>query len=356
MGDVKGVMSGRCRKGSIGVLLVLILLCTGCELAYLFHVAAGQLRLSSGSIPIKQALEDNSLNSLQKERLLLVPRIKDFGEKELGLKKTENYQTVFLKSSQRPIYMVSASPKDRLTRKTWWFPVVGDMPYLGFFDRENAKAEKEKLLKEGFDVTGGRADAYSTLGWFQDPVTLNLIDGTTVNLVQTILHEMTHTTLYVKGQGEFNEGLAVLVGKVGAARFLEKNYGFSNHLTIEAKEALEDEAVFSGFLATLFERLELLYNSPIGYQEKLIEREKIFTETLEAFGRVAQTLKTRRFIHFGSRGLNNAYLMSVGLYHRNFHFFETVLEKEGGSVKRMLAFFQGLSRQEGDILKRAGSQ
>ena len=353
MGDVKGVVSGRCRKGIIGVLLVLVPLCAGCELTYLFHVAAGQFRLVSGSIPLETALEGNSLAPPQKEHLLLVPLIKDFGEKELGLRKTQNYQTVYLKSSQRPIYTVSASPKDRLTRKTWWFPVVGDMPYLGFFDRENAKAEKEELLKRGLDVTVGMADAYSTLGWFQDPVTLNLIDGSTVNLVETILHEMTHTTLYVKGQGEFNEGLAVLVGKVGAVRFLEKNYGFSNHLTIEAKKALEDEAVFSGFLATLFERLELLYNSPIGYQEKLIEREKIFSEALVAFGRVAQTLKTRRFIHFGRGGLNNAYLMSVGLYHRHFHLFETVLQKQGGSVKGMLAFFQGLSKQEGDILERA---
>ena len=121
---------------------------------------------------------------------------------------------------------------------TWWFPVVGNMPYLGFFDLEKARAEKEKWVQKDLDVIIGRADAYSTLGWFQDPVTRNLLQGSQVDLAETILHEMTHTTLYVKGQGAFNEGLAVLVGKVGTHRFMEKTYGPSHPLTIQAIKEL----------------------------------------------------------------------------------------------------------------------
>ncbi len=271
----------------------------------------------------------------------------------MGLKKTENYQTVYLKSRQPPVYTVSASPKDRLIRKTWWFPVVGDLPYLGFFDRENAEAEKEKLLESGLDVNLGLAGAYSTLGWFQDPVTLNLLEGSTVDLVETILHEMTHTTLYVKGQGEFNEGLAVLVGKVGAVQFLEKTFGPSHPLTIEAKESLADEDLFSGFLTPLFEGLEQLYSSSIAFQEKLVQREKIFSESMAAFEDLKRRFRTSRFIHFGVGGLNNAYLMSVGLYHRHFHLFEEALKQKGGSIKRMLVFFQGLSKEGVDVLKKA---
>ena len=114
--------------------------------------------------------------------------------------------------------------------------------------------------------------------------------------------------------------------------------------------------MFSHFLTSLFERLELLYGSPIGYKEKLAQREKIFSEALVEFSQVAGSLKTHRFIHFGGEGLNNAYLMSIGLYHRHFHLFEGVLKKEGGSIKRMLAFFQGLSEEEGDILKMVGQE
>jgi predicted aminopeptidase len=339
-------------QGKIVIILALIFICSGCRLAYVFHAAAGQFRLLHNSIPMKEALEDDSLENDQKARLRLVAQIKDFGEKELGLKKTRNYETVYLKSPQAPVYMVSASPKDRLDRITWWFPVVGDMPYLGFFDLNKAKAEKEKLLKKDLDVIMGRADAYSTLGWFKDPVTLNLVTGSTVDLVETILHEMTHTTLYVKGQGEFNEGLAVLVGKVGAFLFFKKTVGPTHPLTLKAQESIEDERLFSPFLKALLEKLKHLYDSPVNYQAKLMEREKIFARSLEEFNSLKNSLHTDHFTRFGTVKLNNAYLMTVGLYHENFRFFESVLEKNGNSIRETLIFFKDLAREEGDMMKR----
>jgi predicted aminopeptidase len=322
-------------------------------LTYLFHAASGQFRLLYSAIPVEEALRANSLSTEQKDRLRLVARIKDFGEKELGLKKTENYQDICMQSHHYTIYIVSASPKDRLWQITWWFPVVGDMPYLGFFDLESAKAEEENLVEKDLDVSIGLARSYSTLGWFEDPVTMNLIEGSTLDLVETILHEMTHTTLYEKGQGEFNEGLAALVGKVGACIFLEKTYGPSHPLTVQAKKSIEDERIFSSFLSSLLEKLERLYNSPIGYQDKLAQREKVFASALEDFDRLKAGLQTHRFVHFGSMKLNNAYLMSIGLYHRHFHLCEGILKQKGGSIREVLAFFQELAEDEGDILKEA---
>ena len=343
----------RPKKGSVFIWMTLILLlfCPGCRLAYIFHAAAGQFRLLNGAVAVEEALEKDHLGQEQKNRLRLVARIKDFGEKELGLKKTKNYETVYLKSAQDPIYMVSASPKDRLTRKTWWFPIVGDMPYLGFFDLQKAKAEKDKLVKKDLDVTIGMASAYSTLGWFRDPITRNLVEGTTVDLVETILHEMTHTTLYVKGEGEFNEGLAVLVGKAGAVSFLRRTYGPAHPLTIEAKKSIEDERIFCSFVTCLLERLEQLYASPISYREKLDQRQEIFSDSLEDFSRLRSSFKTDRFTRFGSGGLNNAYLMSVGLYHRNFHLFESVLMRKGYSIRKTLAFFRHLSEKDETMLE-----
>jgi predicted aminopeptidase len=337
----------------IAATLILIFFCSGCRMAYIFHVAAGQFRLMNDSIPVEDALKKDSLGYEQKERLRLVAGIKEFGEKELGLKKTENYETVYLESNKRPIYLVSASPKDRLARITWWFPVVGDMPYLGFFDLEKAKAEKEELIKKDLDVILGMAEAYSTLGWFKDPVTLNLVEGSTVDLVETILHEMTHTTLYVKGQGEFNEGLAVLVGKVGAFLFLDQTFGPFHPFTMEAQKSIEDERLFCSCLGPLLKRLEHLYDYQISYQEKLARREKIFAAFLEDYRDVKARFKTNRFTRFSSGGMNNAYLMSVGLYHRNFHLFESVLKKKGNSIRDTLAFFKGLSEEGDDILGSA---
>ena len=104
----------------IAATLVLILLSSGCRMAYIFHVAAGQFRLINDSIPVEDALKKDSLGYEQKERLRLVAGIKEFGENELGLKKTENYETVYLESNKRPVYVVSASPKERSSLAASW--------------------------------------------------------------------------------------------------------------------------------------------------------------------------------------------------------------------------------------------
>ncbi|MCP4667727.1 MAG: aminopeptidase [Deltaproteobacteria bacterium] len=341
------------KKGIIGLLLLMVLFLPGCRLTYLFHAAKGQFRLLYGAIPVEEALQQDALSREQKGRLRLVAGIKAFGEKRLGLKKSRSYETVYLKSSQVPAYCVSACSKDSLTPVTWWFPIVGDMPYLGFFDLIRAREEKKELIKKDLDVIIGMADAYSTLGWFRDPVTLNLIKGSTMELVEIILHEMTHTTLYVKGQASFNEGLANLVGKTGALVFLRQTFGPTHPFTMEARKSIEDERIFSSFLASLLKRLEALYGSSMAYRDKLEQRKKIFSQALQDYQGLKDRFQTDRFLFFGSRGLDNAYLMSVGLYHRHFHAFEAILEKKGHSIKEMLAFLSDMAADDGDMLGRA---
>jgi predicted aminopeptidase len=302
---------------------------------------------------VGEILQQDSLPEDEKRRLALVSRIKEFGENELGLKKSGNYETINLKG-QSPVYTVSASPKDKLSLITWWFPFAGHVPYLGFFDLEAAKNQGDSLKVKNLDTFVGKAEAYSTLGWFKDPLSLNLIQGSDLNLVETILHEMTHTTLYVKGQGEFNEGLAQLIGKRGALLFFEKTFDPSHPAAVEARDTISDEILFSTFLASLFSELDGLYKTEhLSYELKLSEREKIFARHLENFGEVKDLMKTKRFTGFGQAGLNNAYLMSVGLYHRHYGLFETVLAQKGNSLKELLVFFRDLSEEGGNMMDRA---
>ena len=338
----------------LGIVLLLshVLLGSGCRLSYLFHVAKGQIQLLNGAVPIKEALDTEPFTADQRNNLLLVKQIKAFGENELGLRKTRNYETVYPHPNRNPIFMVSASAKDRFSSKSWWFPIVGDMPYLGFFDLKEAKAERERLLNKNLDVYVGRAGAYSTLGWFQDPVTMNLIDGATPQLVNTLLHEMTHATLYVNGQGAFNEGLAVLVGNVGAFQFFEKNFGPAHPFTVEARNALADERLFSRFLNALMDELEELYALPVSYEEKVAGRKSVFAANLEKFEDLKKNFKTRQFVYFGRIPVNNAYLMTVALYHRHFELFEAVLAKNNGSVRETILFLDEFSQKEGEIIKR----
>ena len=153
----------------------------------------------------------------------------------------------------------------------------------GFFDLERAREKETELAQQDLDVFLGTAGAYSTLGWFQDPVTMNLINEPTPRLTETLLHEMTHATLYVKGQGAFNEGLAVLVGKVGAVMFFEKKFGPHHPHTLAAKAALTDERRFSCFLDKLMSRLERLYAEALTREQKRVQRKKLYAKAMEEF-------------------------------------------------------------------------
>ena len=158
-------------------------------------------------------------------------------------------------------------------------------------------------------------------------------------------------TLYINGQGEFNEGLAQMVGKWGAYQFFEKTKGPSHPQTIEAMASIEDERLFSFFLDSVLEELQHLYDSALPLEEKLREREKVFMRCQDRFEGLKRRLKSQRFSHFGQAPLNNAYLMVVSLYHRNFPLFESVLQRNGYSVRDMFLFFRSLSEKGGNLLE-----
>jgi predicted aminopeptidase len=230
------------------------------------------------------------------------------------------------------------------------------MPYIGFFDMESANKKKGELLEQDLDVIVSKANAYSTLGWFNDPVTLNLLDAGVVDLTEIILHEMTHTTLYIKGQGEFNEGIAMLVGLVGAAQFFEQMYGPAHPRTVEAKAAIEEERKFSLFLDSVLLRLEELYGSSCSYGEKISLREGIFSAALEEFKAIQGGLPMHRYARFGSSGINNAYLMALALYHRRFPLFQAFLLSRKGSIKEMMIALQRMSSEEESMFSRMQSR
>jgi predicted aminopeptidase len=341
----------RKRAAAGTLILILLSLMTGCRMGYVLHAARGQMDMLFSSVPVAEALLSAQLTTYQKELIKLATEVKGFGEERLGLRRTENYQKVYLKKLS-PIYLVAASPKDRLERKTWWFPVVGDVPYLGFFSLDKAEKEKRRLLGEGLDVVIMDADAYSTLGWFSDPLTLHLLRGSANDMAETILHEMAHTTLYVKGQGEFNEGFAMLVGILGAAAFFEERYGPDDPRTEKARAVVGDEILFARYLDSLISMLEDLYGSDASFEQKLMRRDEIFNKAMEDFKAMRSRGEGERFEGFGASGLNNAYLLAVGLYHRHFPLFYRIARSLDYSIPRLIALFRELA-ENGDVIRKA---
>src|SRR5437016_3916838 len=179
---------------------------------YLLTQAGGQIDILLHSRGVEEMMADPSVSPAVKEKLRLVGDIKEFGEREMGLTPSSNY-TTFYDTAGRPItYIVTACPKDSFRPYTWWFPIVGDVPYKGFFHRDDAVAEARALRAEGYDVRLGSASAYSTLGYFKDPVLSTMLDYPEEHLAALILHELTHGTIYLPGGADFNEGLASFVG------------------------------------------------------------------------------------------------------------------------------------------------
>lgn len=331
--------------GLCAVVAALCLSLGGCRLGYIMHAAMGQAELLCGSESLAKVEAQGVLDEKQIQRARLIQEVKKFAEHELGLKKTDNYSTLYPKPLKNPIWNISAAPKDRLKPVTWWFPIVGNLPYLGYFDHDKAEAEKLKLEKEGNDVVLRSVAAYSTLGWFSDPITMNMLDWQPAWLAQVVIHELTHATLYVKGQSAFNEGLAQFIGVEGAVLFLTRTRGADDAQARLAAGVAHDEQIFSHFLEGVFSQLETLYNSSVSYDDKLVRREEIYDLEVARFQVMEEQFQTNHFNNFGSYPINNALLISYGMYHRNFDLFRQVYEYKDRDIKKMLDFFIQLSKE-----------
>jgi len=203
-------------------------LLSGCfTLRYLAQAGAGQLSLLTSAKPLSRALADPKIDPHARSVLQWVPDMKAFGESR-GLTATENYSRYTQLDRDAAVYVVQACPALELKPKLWSFPIVGTVPYLGFFDVKAARAYADTLAQEGLDIDVRGAAAYSTLGWFKDPVLSSMIgegDSALGELADTVLHESTHATLYVKGQSAFDESLASFVGDKLARDWLALRFG-----------------------------------------------------------------------------------------------------------------------------------
>jgi predicted aminopeptidase len=304
--------------GRLALLLLLPPLC-GC---YILTQAQGQLRVLLNSERIGTLLADRNVPDQVKLKLLFVREIKAFGEHELGLKRSSNYESFYDTKGQPITYIVSACRKDRFEPYLWWFPIVGDVPYKGFFHKEDAEEEARGLKQEGYDVSVGTAAAYSTLGYFPDPVLSTMLDYPEEQLVALILHELTHGTIYLPGGTDFNEGLASFVGWQGALEFARRRHGISSPQYDRTVRAFAAEERRDAKAREVFRKLDALYKSGKPYREIVSERDRV-----------------------AGMPVNNAQILMQRRYGR-YDEFRAAFEKAGGEWSR---FFDALVREKGGL-------
>jgi len=189
------------KTSSLFLILTLLLVgMTGCgKMLYISQLGWHQAFITFRSIPIQEVLEDEGMDMKAKEKVHFIQEVKQYGEERIGLRKTKSYSKFFEKKGP-VLHVITACEKDRLQPHSWHFPISGKVDYKGFFTRESALKEKRFLEEKGYDTFVQGVVAYSTLGCLRDPIFSSMLEFQDATLANLILHEMTHATVYFKGE------------------------------------------------------------------------------------------------------------------------------------------------------------
>jgi predicted aminopeptidase len=244
----------------------------------------------------------------------------------LGLKNSDNYTTLYDQQGKDILWNISASEEFKLQAYQWKFPILGSFGYKGFFDLEKAKKERKTLDSLSYDTHIYGVSAWSTLGWFKDPILSNMLDRTEGQLADLIIHELTHSTVFVKDSLVFNENLASFVGHIGAIAFLKYKYPDDTLPVHNFNIRASDYSKYLNHMMFGAKKLDSLYSSieKLEISEKRNLKTIKINEIVAALDTVPFTNKARFNKVFENKPPNNAQLMSYLRYHS----YHDLLEQE----------------------------
>jgi predicted aminopeptidase len=307
------------------------LMLSGCRtLAYYGQAVGGQLHLLALREPVTHILERKDASQELKGKLRLARRICRFAENRLGLPLGDNYTSYADLGRPYAVYTLYAAPEFSMTPKTWCYPFVGCLAYHGYFSKLMAAEHKKLLEAEGYDVFVGGANAYSTLGWFNDPLLNTFIFRSEARLAYLLFHELAHKKLFVKGDTDFNEGFATAVGWEGVRRYLADD----PEALAELESRFKRHRRFVELVLDWRERLEALYELDMD----AAARREVKAETIADLKRAYQRLKKSwgghdEYDDWFASPINNAQIVSVAAYNRLVPAFEALLAEHGGDLE-----------------------
>jgi len=314
-------------------LLILSAFCSGC---YTLQQGTAMLGYLGRAVPLEELNNGDGADEDDRRFIQRVENIRRFAIEELGLKKSKNYTRYVELDRDYLAAVVSASAKDSFKRYEWWFPVTGKVPYKGFFNVADARKERAKLEKKDLDVWVRGVDAFSTLGWFRDPLYSYMKKYSDRSLADLIIHELLHATVYLKGQSQFNEELAEFVGTEGARLYMEKAGQALNDS--DASNAQADRAAYSLFIRGLIAELDELYKTDLPREEKLQRKAEIIEAAKARFKEsYEENFKTDNYRGFIELPVNNAYLELFRLYHEEDHYFKDLYARSGSDLAKFIS-------------------
>ncbi len=277
------VPSFRIRLLILPLLFILVPL-TACDgLEYVLLAAEGQFSIVGATEPIDDVLASGRLSEDDETKLRLLVKAREYAAGTIGLTVGNSYLTFYDSSGDPVAFSLTATPRDGLDPVTWSFPFFGEQENLMFFDEQYLDRIEQGLLDDGFDTYHYEVDAYSTIGFFEDPIRSPMLRRHTVSAVDTIFHELLHNTIWRVSESVFNESLATFVGRTAGVEFLLVEFGEDSGWAELAEDYYSDLDTVNAFLFELYYELDDYYAGPLSSEELIAGREAVYQAARERF-------------------------------------------------------------------------
>jgi len=306
----------------------------GCsDVTYVARAAYEEGRLLWHRRPIRSELASDDLSPEIRDRLETVLKVREFARDKLGLNVGGAYTTVTDVEQGAVVWVVMAAPQDSLTPYSWWFPIVGSVPYRGYFSHEAAEKEASNMEGAGYDTYIRPAVAFSSLGFFDDPLLSDLLKLNRVELAGVIIHELFHRTYFLASDVMFDESAATYVGNRGAIDYFNTTEGPNSRDTEAARGMLESDFKFAHFLDEQRARLSTVYATNLPQEELLKRRKVLFAEISSDYVRQKRMLSGLERFNLDKTPINNAVLIDYLIYFHDFDNFATLERMHHGDLR-----------------------
>jgi predicted aminopeptidase len=327
------------RPSAVAVRALVLLVCLanwGCaDLRYAAQAARGQWQVVRAARPIAAVLADPATDPRIRARLRFVEELRQFAGETLQLPIGARYREYAALGREYVLWNVFAAPALALEPVPACYRFLGCFDYRGFFSRADAEAHAQILRAAGLDVYVGGVAAYSTLGWFDDPVLDGMLEFGDAELAKVLFHELAHGDLYVRDDTAFNEGYATVVGDAGLARYLAT---LAPEAAAPLAESERRDADFVRFLLDLRADFAAIYHAPLGDAEKLARKQALQASIPARYARWKSSWADYAgYDAFIGAGLNNAHFAAIATYHDLVPSFSALLQRSGGDLGRFRA-------------------
>lgn len=331
---------------------LLLLLCAGAlascgTVRFYGQAAAGQAQMLWKAHPIPKVIAAKTTTAELRGKLELVQNLRAFAADELHLPAHATFTRYADLGRPYAVYVVYAAPEFSMDAKGWWYPVVGTLKYRGFFNAKSARNEAARLKAQGLDVLMSGVEAYSTLGWFNDPILNTFIGRDEANLADLIFHELTHARLFLPGDTDFNEALATAVGQEGVHRWFKSRHEPAKLRVYEEQLAKETEIIH--MLLHARDELKDLYATDEPPDQMRKAKQAVLDSLKVRYAEMRKHWRgDSRYDRFFARPINNARLCTIAAYHDLVPLFAQRIRAHHGDLDAFFKEMEGLRDLEGD--------